>query len=209
MTSHLFTGLGVGLAVAVPVGPIALLILRRTLTEGRLAGFISGLGAAAADTFCAVLACLFLGTLRTFLHDHDTLVHVIGGGFMLGIGFKLARSRPAANAANRPLHERNLFTAFWSTALLTLANPMTILGMVGLVAATGTPPHLTPAQSATSLTLGICLGSTAWWLVLTFFAAKLGRALNPRSLALLNRLAGAGLILFGAYQLARIVSAHL
>ncbi len=201
-------GILLGLAVAAPVGPIALLILRRTLNEGRLAGFVSGLGAAAADTLCALLACLFLGSLRSFLHSHDTLVHLIGATFMLAIGYKLARTLPSSHAANRPLHERNLLTAFWGTGLLTLANPMTLLGMVALVAATGTPETLSHTQAATALTLGISLGSTLWWIILTVCAARLGRALNPRSLALLNRLAGFALIAYGLVQLALLARAR-
>ena len=42
-------GLIIGLAIAAPVGPIGLLCIRRTLSHGRAAGFVSGLGAAAAD----------------------------------------------------------------------------------------------------------------------------------------------------------------
>src|SRR5690349_21654111 len=105
MTEHFVKGSVVGLAVAAPVGPIALLILRRTLAEGRLAGFISGLGAAFADTLCATVATLALSAVTSVLTAHHALFQLVGGVFMIGLGIHTWRSAPAVNAAPRPLHE--------------------------------------------------------------------------------------------------------
>ncbi|HEV2331759.1 MAG TPA: LysE family translocator, partial [Gammaproteobacteria bacterium] len=43
-------GVALGFAIAAPVGPIGMLVIRRTLAEGRTLGLVTGLGAAAADT---------------------------------------------------------------------------------------------------------------------------------------------------------------
>ena len=51
----LLKGIGVGFAVAAPVGPIGLLCIRRTLANGRAAGLASGLGAASADALYGIL----------------------------------------------------------------------------------------------------------------------------------------------------------
>jgi len=45
----LFKGVLLGFSIAAPVGPIGVLCIRRTLADGRAAGFVSGLGAATAD----------------------------------------------------------------------------------------------------------------------------------------------------------------
>ena len=45
----LIKGLVIGLAIAAPVGPIGVLCIRRTLSDGRLVGLFTGMGAAAAD----------------------------------------------------------------------------------------------------------------------------------------------------------------
>ena len=65
--SALLQGLLLGISIAVPVGPIGLLCLRRSLTAGRLAGFVSGLGAATADALFGVIAALGLTTVTSFL----------------------------------------------------------------------------------------------------------------------------------------------
>ena len=49
-------GLAIGFSIAAPVGPIGLLCIRRTLADGRLVGFVSGLGAATADAIYGVVA---------------------------------------------------------------------------------------------------------------------------------------------------------
>ncbi|MCB0207269.1 MAG: LysE family translocator, partial [Anaerolineae bacterium] len=55
-----FRGLVIGLAIAAPVGPIGVLCIRRTLAEGRLAGLVTGLGAATADTVYGAVAAFGL-----------------------------------------------------------------------------------------------------------------------------------------------------
>ena len=52
----LLQGLIMGFAIAAPVGPIGVLCIRRTLAHGRLAGLISGLGAASADAVYGAVA---------------------------------------------------------------------------------------------------------------------------------------------------------
>ncbi|ATC65303.1 lysine transporter LysE [Nibricoccus aquaticus] len=203
MTEHLLKGVVMGFAVAAPVGPIALLILRRTLAEGRLAGFVSGLGAATADTLCAALASLALSAVTALLTAHHDLVQLLGGVFMLALGLHTWRSAPPACAVSRPLHERNLFTAFLTTCLLTLANPLTLLGITGVIAAAGLSPGDTRhGQETISLILGVLCGSSTWWLILCLCAGWLGRKLGPQTLRTLNHLAAALILGFGLWQLA-------
>src|SRR5471030_3086357 len=52
----LLKGIAVGFVIAVPVGPVGVLCVRRTIFEGRLFWFISGLGAASADTVFGIIA---------------------------------------------------------------------------------------------------------------------------------------------------------
>jgi len=51
-------GLAVGFAIAVPVGPVSALCISRTIRDGRVSGFASGLGAATADALCGGIAAL-------------------------------------------------------------------------------------------------------------------------------------------------------
>lgn len=56
MVSALVRCLVIGAAIAAPITPIGTLYIRRTLAAGRLAGFVSGLGAAIVDGIYAAVA---------------------------------------------------------------------------------------------------------------------------------------------------------
>lgn len=203
MIEHGLKGVVIGFAVAAPVGPIAILILRRSLTDGRLAAFVSGLGAAAADALCGVVAALALAAVKSFLEAHSPMLHLVGGGVTVLLGVHTLYSTPPARPANRPLHERSLIVAFVSTCLLTLANPLTLFGMVFVVAATGVNSGAAAHSVAetTALVTGIFLGSTMWWLILTTCAAWLGQHLGPRLMRSINIVAALLIIGFGLWQL--------
>src|ERR1035437_1539292 len=108
----LITGIIIGFSVAAPVGPIALLIMRRSLNEGRLAGFVSGMGAATADLVCGLAAALGLSVLTMLINSHRTALQLVGGVFMIWLGVHAFRAKDPATVAARPLHERNLYLAY-------------------------------------------------------------------------------------------------
>lgn len=204
MNTHFYTGLKIGFLVAAPVGPIALLIMRRTLNEGRLAGFVSGLGAATADLLCGLVAALGVSAITTLIETHRGILQLVGGLFMVVLGVNTFRAKDPA-AAKRPLHERNLFLAYLFTLLLTLSNPLTLLGMVAVIAAFNVGG---PGQSHWEnivLGAGIFLGSTLWWLFLCNIAGWLGHKLGNQTLHVLNMVAGAAILGFGLWQLGELV----
>jgi threonine/homoserine/homoserine lactone efflux protein len=204
----LLKGIAIGFSVAAPVGPIALLILRRSLNEGRLSGFVSGLGAATADWLCGLIAALSLGAVTALINHHHAGLQFFGGIFMLVLGVITFRAKDPT-AAKRPIHERNLFLAYLYTFLLTLSNPMTLLGLVGVVAAAGVGgPAYSNADTAL-VSIGIFAGSSLWWLTLCSIASWLGRKLGNHSLHVINMLAGLLILLFGLWQLVSLAVAHL
>src|SRR4030043_167298 len=75
-------GVIIGLSIAVPVGPIGILCIRRTLTQGRIIGFLSGLGAATADAFYGAIAGFGLTFLSNLLVGQQTGLRLIGGGLL-------------------------------------------------------------------------------------------------------------------------------
>ena len=204
MITALLKGIIIGFSVAAPVGPIALLILRRTLNEGRLAGVVSGLGAATADLLCGLVAAFGLTAITVMIETHHNALQLVGGIFMVVLGLVTFRAKDPA-AAKRPLHERNLFLAWLYTFLLTLSNPLTLLGLVGVVAAAGVggPGHT--IRETTVLGGGIFLGSALWWMILCSIAGWLGRKLGNHTLHALNMLAGVLILGFGLWQLGALL----
>lgn len=90
----LFRGLVIGFSIAAPVGPVGVLCIRRTLANGRSAGFLSGLGAASADALYCCVAAFGLTSVSGFLVDQQLLLRSVGGAFLLYLGFRIFRERP-------------------------------------------------------------------------------------------------------------------
>src|SRR5512140_55242 len=101
MAAALFLrGLLIGFSIAAPVGPIGVLCIRRTLASGRLAGLLSGLGAATADAFYGLLSAGGLTVISSFLIGHQTWLRLAGGVFLGYLGVKTFFSRPATLLAD-------------------------------------------------------------------------------------------------------------
>lgn len=122
-------GLIFGLAIAAPVGPIGLLCIRRTITDGRLVGFVSGLGAATADALYGSVAALGLQALSSLIFSLNAALQIVGGMALIWIGLTTMIARPVPVSIESTPTRRRLLSAYFSTLLLTLANPATILSL--------------------------------------------------------------------------------
>jgi threonine/homoserine/homoserine lactone efflux protein len=191
-------GLLIGFSIAAPVGPIGVLCIRRTLSDGRLAGLVSGLGAATADALYGCLAGFGLTLVSSFLVSQQTWLRLAGGIFLLYLGVKTFLSAPASDAVQvTKAPSRGLWGAYLSTLLLTLTNPMTILSFTAIFAGLGLAETGGDPLSAGILVLGVFCGSAAWWLLLSGGVSLLRRRVTPAVLRWVNRIAGMVIIGFG------------
>lgn len=193
--STLLTGIGVGVAIAAPVGPIGLLCIRRSLAQGRVAGLATGLGAASADAVYGVLVAARL-SMTGWLVDHARPMQIGGGMLIVLLGVMAFRAgfAPRARAAQLP-GAGGIFGDWASTFVLTLSNPMTILSFTGLMAGLGAGIG---AGGAWMLVLGVFLGSALWWLLLVHMALILRDWMTAERLRWLDFASGAVLIVWGA-----------
>jgi threonine/homoserine/homoserine lactone efflux protein len=196
-------GLAIGFAIAAPVGPIGLLCIRRALAGGFPLGFLTGMGAAAADGFYGAVAAFGLTAISGFLVAQQGWLRLGGGLALIVLGVQTALKRPSARTAEAA--GENLLGAFASTFVLTLANPATILSFVAIFAGLGLADiggaeRSTPG--AVAVVLGVFLGSAAWWLFLAGVTAAFRRQIPERLLLWINRLSGIALAAFGVAALA-------
>ena len=197
--SFLTRGLVIGFTVALGVGPISLLTIRRTLAHGRAYGLASGLGVAAADASYGAVAAFGLTAVTAVLVGARPVLAFVGGAFLVWLGARTVLAPRATHAAAD--HERpGLAGATVSIYGLTMTNPMTILSFAAIFAGFGLAGG-TPLEAAL-LTLGVFLGSLSWWLIITTSVAALRSRVTPGVLHGLTRLSGAALLAFGALAVA-------
>ena len=187
-------GLVLGFSIAAPVGPIGILCIRRTLTDGRLQGLISGLGAATADACYGTIAALGVTAVGNLLEAGRLWLRLGGGLFLFYLGCRIFRSQPAEKSAETQKSGR--MAAFASTFGLTLSNPMTILSFAAMFAGLGSGAGAQGNASALQLVAGIFTGSLLWWLVLVLFVGSLRSRFDPRHLVWVNRISGLIICLF-------------
>ncbi|MFI5399819.1 MAG: LysE family translocator [SAR324 cluster bacterium] len=196
-------GMLIGLFIAAPVGPIAMLCISRTLRDGTLAGLATGLGAATADATYGIVAGFGITAIFAMMVEHEVYLKLVGGLLLCLMGLKvaiipMALKPPDASRLGR-LHG-GLVVDFWSALFLTLANPLTLIAFAAAFAGMGQGGILT-FSDAGDMVLGVFCGSSFWWLTLSFSAGWIRSWLNPHVLRTAHRSVGVALTVFGAVVL--------
>lgn len=194
----LIEGLVIGFVASILPGPIGVLCIQRTINNSRKSGFISGLGAASADTIFALIAVFALSYVTAFLADKMYWVQTIGGMVVMLLGFTICIKKVARPHQSRQSGSFSNLTNYLSVMLLTLTNPLYIFTFLLLFAAAGIKPDEAHMMSNLCLILGVFVGTSSWWFLLTWTINKLRKKFNFRSLWWINKIAGGIIIALGA-----------
>lgn len=192
-----------GFALAAPVGPINLLCMKRSLERGRRAGFITGLGAATADTLYGAVAAFGLTFISDRLELYRGELSIIGGVFFFILGFLLIRKRTVSTAPEDKASSEGLY---FSTVLLTLSNPAVVFSFLTAFAAIKLNTHegdRVRTIYAVFATAGVFCGSMVWWTFLSFVSSRFRKRLNGNAIRRINIGAGVLLLIFACVVLAR------
>jgi threonine/homoserine/homoserine lactone efflux protein len=194
VTALLLKGFAVGFGIAVPVGPIGVLCIRRSLAHGPRAGIAVGMGAAVADAFYGAVAGFGLSAVSAQLLAVEAVLGIVGGLLLIAMGLRTVLAEPTHTPAT--VTGKTLWRAFLGTFVLTLTNPATILTFLAIYAGLGLATELS-TLGASVFVLGVLLGSAAWWLILANVAGSLRGHMNRDWMQTLNRLSGSLVLLFG------------
>lgn len=189
----------IGLAIAVPVGPIGLLTIQRTLNQGRAVGLATGLGAATADLVYGSIAAFGMTLISGFLMDNKIWFSLLGGLFLCYLGIRTFMTAPATTAATA--QQGGVLRAYASSLFLTLTNPPTILFFLAIFAGLGLASQKNDYQAALSLIVGVFCGSALWWLGLSSGVSLLRTRFNLRTMGMMSKLAGVTIVGFGLFAL--------
>ena len=192
-------GLGIGVLMAAPIGPVNVLVIQRAVAGGFWAGLAAGLGAVAGDGLLAAIAAFSVTAISNVMMAYAGYIQFIGGLLLMGFGLALLFTRPALTI---PLGEKSHLLDHTGiipqTFFLTVTNPGAILGMAAMIGGLGSLiGGLNTYPEALLLVAAVMGGSLLWWLGLSELIATLRHMLTEGRLKLINRIAGTVLIAFG------------
>jgi threonine/homoserine/homoserine lactone efflux protein len=197
-----FKGMGAGFVVAAPVGPVAVLCVRRTLARGAGSGFATGLGAALADTLYGVVAAYGVTFIAILLLEQNFWFRLIGGVLLLALGAKTLLTGPVDT---RVSSRDGLVGDFLSALVLTGTNPITLVAFGVVFTSIGVAAAGEEFDWAEALIAGVFVGSALWWGLLTVLASIFRASVGLAGLRWVNRvsaaviLASGVLVLIGAF----------
>ncbi len=198
-------GVGLGLIISAPVGPVNILCIQHSLSRGFWAGFAIGCGALLADFFIATMAALGLTFISGLMHDYQPLIELAGGVILIGFGVRLYTSHPQMlEPTDRTLSPFRHLGALPQSFLLTVTNPGALLGIFAVIGSAGTVVGgLHNFTDVFYMLAGLLLGGSLWWACLSWLISRLAPKMTERRLELINQVAGFVLIVSGGGLMAK------
>jgi threonine/homoserine/homoserine lactone efflux protein len=186
-SAALLAGLAAGLAIAMQVGAVSLLLVEAAVVAGPRAAVAAGMGVATIDFAFAVLAVAAGGAAGAALSGHEDAIRLVAAGALAAIAIHgliaLGANAPAAgrdevSPASAPdAHGGRSARAYYARFVaITAVNPLTIASFAAIAASLS----LGGFRAAAAFALGVGLASGAWHVALTLAAGHAGRWITPR-----------------------------
>jgi threonine/homoserine/homoserine lactone efflux protein len=191
---YVLDGMMIGLLATIPLGPIGVLCIQRTLSKGRWSGFISGLGAAASDAIYAIIASFSLSYVVSFIEKQMLWLQIFGVVLLLFLGFRIFYSNPAVDLRRQRNKSTSYFQDFISTFLLTISNPLYVFLFIGFFAGFRLVEPQNHIVFQLFVVLGVFLGAALWWFLLSSIVNLFRSKINLRRLWWINKIAGGAII---------------
>lgn len=192
-----FYGLLIGFIEPIVPGPMAMVCIQRTLSNGRKSGFVTGLGIALADLLYAVAATLFLGLVLSFIEKNMDILKIISGLCIMILGLQIFLKNPVRQIRKRRINKGNLWNDFLSVFFITITNPSIILIFMALFAAFGVPLGTIGTLDVIFLLFGVLVGNVTWWFTLTSLVNIFRNKFRLRYIHYMNKFSGAAIALLG------------
>ncbi len=200
----IFKAAVLGFMVAIPVGPVGVLLIQRSLSIGSLAGIFTGLGAALADALFGYFAALGLVALVEQLEVGRHFWRPLGSLALILVAVYFIFQKPPKLEAEEVLTGRFQRRYWWdlvSSFFLTLLNPTTIIAFAALFAGSDLIPEDPKRIQYVEIALGIFSGSLFWWLILVTIARPVKRMMSPQKVHRVMQVIGGVLLVLALISL--------
>lgn len=196
MTPDLLKAFAIGICASVPIGPIAILVLQKSLSYGHKAGFATGLGATTVDTTYAIVSIFALAVAQNFLNTYETFIFLIGGIIVAALGWSMAFKDPFRKMKPGEEERGASIKDYLQAVATALSNPGAIFVMFALFAFFGVDAE-DKGFRVFPIILAVAAGSMAYWFAFSRMFGTWRRAIDLKSLIWLNRIAGVVLMIIG------------
>ena len=190
-------GLIVGFLASVPLGPVGVLCIQRTINKGRISGIFSGMGAATVDAFFALVAAFGLTFIINFIEEQQFYIQLIGGAVLIFLGIRIFKANPIKQIRRQRKKKNKLVEDYISVLLLTLSNPLAVFLFVAAFAGIGIVGPNDGILKSWLIVLGVFGGAMIWWFTLTFLINVFRKKFRLKQLWWINKIAGLIIIVFG------------
>lgn len=198
MVLDIVKGFAIGICASAPVGPIAILVIQKSLSNGHKAGFITGLGACVVDTVFSIVAIFALAAAERLINEHRELILLAGGIVVTILGWSMSTSDPFRKLKARESKRTAVsVTDFLQAIAMGLSNPGAIFVIFALFAFFGIGPLDSSDWRVAPIILSVSLGSAFYWFIVTWLLSHFRKRFRLRTILWINRITGAIIIIIG------------
>lgn len=197
MFIDILKGFIIGLCASIPMGPIAILVIQKTLSKGRHAGFVAGLGASVVDTVYAVISLFALAFAQQIIERHENIILLVGGLILTLIGVSMALSNPFRKRVKKDNKSNFSSKDFLQAIAMGISNPMAIFVIFALFAFFGIATTTPRDWNVAPIILSVSAGSVAYWFLMSWGLSRFRDKFRLRTILWISRVMGAIVIIIG------------
>ncbi len=196
MIIDILKGFLVGVCASAPVGPIAILVIQKSLSKGHKSGFVSGLGASVVDTLYAFIAIFALAFAQQLIDKHQNLILLAGGIVLAIVGLTMAFSNPFRKMkadGSSSVSPKD----FGQAVAMGFSNPMAIFVMFTLFAFFGLAEDAPHTWEIAPIILSVSAGSVTYWFCLSWLLSRFRKNFKMNTILIISRITGAIVVIIG------------
>lgn len=159
-----FKGLIIGIMVSVPLGPIGLLVIQKTINKNKIAGIMSGMGVAATDAIYAIIAGFSLTYIINFIKQNQLIFQLVGAIILIILGLSIYLKNPVKEIRKFRRKGSSYFQDFIFTFLISISNPATLFIFLAVLTGSGVVLNISQPYEAFFIIIGVFAGGTFWWI---------------------------------------------
>ena len=197
MLLDILKGFIIGLCASIPMGPIAILVIQKTLSKGRHAGFVAGLGASVVDTVYAVISLFALAFAQQFIEKHENVILLVGGLILTMIGVSMALSNPFRKRVRKDGKSSFSSKDFLQAIAMGISNPMAIFVIFALFAFFGIAAATPRDWNVAPIILSVSAGTVVYWFLMSWGLSRFRDKFRLRTILWISRVMGAIVIIIG------------